>query len=148
MSIDYEYPGQKLVSFKCRQWPRAAGSFDNIVYCEGGVASIKAFSKGAVIVDSDGKRVYKTKGNIGAAYVQEHKDLVNSIIAGQPIVELRQTAESSLTAAMGRMAAYTGSNVDWEFAEKSKLDLFPKGLILKGDLQSSGVAVPGKTRLV
>jgi len=38
MSIDYEYPGQKLVSFKCRQWPRAAGSFDNIVYCEGGVA--------------------------------------------------------------------------------------------------------------
>lgn len=148
MSIDYEYPGQRLVSFKCRQWPRSAGSFDNIVYCEGGVASIKAFSNGAVIVDSDGKRVHKAKGNIGAAYVQEHKDLVNSIIAGQPIVELRQTAESSLTAAMGRMAAYTGRDVSWEFATKSKLDLFPQNLTLQSKIQSPGVALPGQTRLI
>jgi myo-inositol 2-dehydrogenase/D-chiro-inositol 1-dehydrogenase len=148
MSIDYEYPGQKLVSFKCRQWPRSAGSFDNIVYGEGGVAYIKAFSKGAVIVDSEGKQIHKAKGNIGAAYVQEHKELVDSILADKPIVELRQTAESSLTAAMGRMAAYTGRDVSWDFATKSKLDLFPKNLTLQSEIKSPGFAVPGKTKLI
>lgn len=148
MSIDYEYPGQKLVSFKCRQWKKTDGSFDNIVYGDKGIAYIKAFSKGSVIVDDKGEQIHKFKSRIGDAYVLEHKDLVNSIIAGKPIVELRQTAESSLTAAMGRMAAYTGRVVSWEFATNSKLDLFPKDLTLESQIKSPGVALPGETKLI
>ena len=69
---------------------------------------------------------------------------------GKPIVELKQTADSSLTAVMGRMAAYTGKKVTWDFVSKdSKLDLFPKNFALNMDeLASPGFAVPGKTPLV
>ncbi len=149
MSVDYEYPGRRLVSFTCRQLARTDGSNDNVVYCTGGVAIVRSFSSGAVIYDSKGKQVWKTKGNIGAAYKQEHRELVESIVTGNPIVELRQTAESSLTAVMGRMSAYTGKKVSWDFVtNQSKLDLCPKNLTLQTPIVSPGAALPGRTKLI
>ena len=89
------------------------------------------------------------KGDISAAYQQEHKDLVDSIRAEQPIVELKETANSSLTAVMGRMAAYTGQYVTWDFLTKeSKLDLFPKDLDVNGSRPPSSFAIPGQEKLV
>ena len=61
-------------------------------------------------------------------YVQEHIDLLESITSRKPINELKQVAESTLTAIMGRMSAYTGKAVTWEQALNSKLDTFPKHL--------------------
>ena len=99
--------------------------------------------------DNDGNKVWSCDGSIADAYKQEHKDLVDSILAGRPIVELKQTAESSLTAVMGRMAAYTGKRVDWDFVtEKSTLDLFPEGLNEDTEITSGGFAIPGLTKLI
>ena len=50
----------------------------------------------------------------GGPYVQEHIDLQIAIRDGQEINELRQVAESTLTALMGRISAYTGDNVTWD----------------------------------
>jgi len=47
-------------------------------------------------------------------YVQEHIDLLNSIIEGKPINEARNVAESTLTAIMSRISAYTGKLVRWK----------------------------------
>jgi len=47
-------------------------------------------------------------------YVQEHIDLLNSIIAEKPINEARNVAESTLTAIMSRISAYTGKLVRWK----------------------------------
>ncbi len=49
-------------------------------------------------------------------YVQEHTDLIASIRAGKPLNELKQVAESTLTAIIGRMSAYTGKTLTWEGA--------------------------------
>ena len=88
-------------------------------------------------------------GSIADAYKQEHKDLIDSIRAGKPIVELRQTADSSLTAVLGRVAAYTGQRVSWDFlTNQSKLDLFPKDLTWDATLPASQHAIPGKTKLI
>ena len=77
------------------------------------------------------------------------RSLVDSIRAGAPIVELRQLADSSMVAIMGRMAAYSGQRVTWTFAtEESKLDLFPKDLTWTSSLPRQAPAVPGKTKLV
>jgi predicted dehydrogenase len=46
-------------------------------------------------------------------YVQEHIDLLNSIIEGKPINEARNVAESTMTAIMGRISAYTGQAIRW-----------------------------------
>ena len=54
------------------------------------------------------------KGDNGNPYVQEHVDLFNAIESGEHVNEARQVAESTLTAIMGRMSAYTGQEVTWE----------------------------------
>jgi myo-inositol 2-dehydrogenase / D-chiro-inositol 1-dehydrogenase len=46
-------------------------------------------------------------------YVQEHVDLLKSLIDGKPINEARNVATSTLTAIMGRISAYTGRLVQW-----------------------------------
>jgi len=46
-------------------------------------------------------------------YCQEHVDLLNSILDGNPLNEARSVAESTLTAIMGRIATYTGQMVRW-----------------------------------
>ena len=49
----------------------------------------------------------------GGPYVQEHVDLLNSILKGEPLNEARNVAEATLTAIMGRTAAYTGKTIKW-----------------------------------
>ena len=100
-------------------------------------------------MDRSGNVVWEMKGSIADADKQEHKDLIDSIRAGKPIVELRQMADSSLVGVLGRFAAYTGQKVTWKFvAEESQFDLFPKDLTWQSSLPSPGFAVPGKTKLV
>jgi hypothetical protein len=49
----------------------------------------------------------------GGPYVQEHRDLIKSIRAGEPLNEARNVAESTLVAIMSRISAYTGQIVKW-----------------------------------
>ena len=148
MEIDYEYPGGKLVSFMCRQIPGTQGENGSMVYGTKGRAEIAAGNGTHYIWDAAGNEVWSMEGDIGAAYEQEHKDLVDSIRAGKPIVEFNETADSSLTAVLGRLAAYTGRRVTWDFVtDESQLDLFPEKLDLDAELPSPGYAIPGKTEL-
>jgi myo-inositol 2-dehydrogenase/D-chiro-inositol 1-dehydrogenase len=149
VSVDYDYPDGRTVSFMCRQIPGTKADVNNLVYGTEGTCQIGASNAGSRIFDRSGKKVWEMAGKISDAYRQEHKDLVDSIRAGKPIVELKQTADSSMVAILGRTAAYTGQRVTWEFMTKeSQLDLFPKDLDWNGPLESSGFAVPGRTKLI
>ena len=81
-------------------------------------------------------------------YSQEHTDLIDSIRAGKPINELQNVTESTLTAIMGRMSAYTGKPVTWEQALNSKEDTFPEKLDMSMHLPVPPVPIPGKTKLI
>ena len=149
MAIDYIYPGNRMCSFMCRQVPNTDTDNSNVIYGTDGIMSIYGGDRGSVLTDRDGEELWSTKGDIAAAYQQEHKDLVDSIVSGNPIVELNDTADSSLTAVIGRMAAYTGKTVTWDFAiNESKLDLFPEELKFDGEMDNPPFAVPGKVGLV
>jgi myo-inositol 2-dehydrogenase/D-chiro-inositol 1-dehydrogenase len=149
VSVDYEYPGGKVISFMCRQLPGTAGDNGSVIHGTEGTCFIGAINSGSRIVDRQGKEVWKMGGSISKAYQQEHKDLIDSIRAGKPIVELKQTADSSLVAVLGRVAAYTGQKVSFDFlAKESKLDLFPKELTWESSLPAPEFAIPGKTKLV
>ena len=79
-------------------------------------------------------------------YVQEHTDLIASIRAGKPINELKTVAESTLTAIMGREAAYTGQELTWDQVLKAELDLTPPRSTF-GPLPVPPVPMPGVTKL-
>ena len=81
-------------------------------------------------------------------YVQEHTDLIASIRGGKPINELKNVAESTLTAIMGRMSAYTGKNVSWEQALNTKEDTMAANLSWQMSLPAAPLPVPGQTKLI
>jgi hypothetical protein len=84
-------------------------------------------------------------------YVQEHTDLVASLRAGAPLNELKQVAESTLTAIMGREAAYTGQEITWDEMLNATQSLTPPALTgpsaAFGPLPVPPVPMPGRTKL-
>lgn len=145
MSIDYEYPNGATVSFECRQ-QAGKSEVSNRVVGTKGTAWIMPFGR-STITTHGGETVLRVDYQPDS-YVQEHADLLASILRAEPLHEAETVADSSLTAIMGRMAAYTGEEVTWQFVkEESKLDLMPENLSLDAKLPARGIAVPGKCRL-
>jgi predicted dehydrogenase len=146
-AVDYEYPNGVHIQSMCRQVPNCDGNIPGV----SGVSEAVQGTKGWCQVDRftiNGKSLV-ARGGRGRApnpYVQEHTDLIECIRTGKPLNELKNVAESTLTAIMGRMSAYTGKAVTWEQALNSKQSYMPKDLTATV-LAVPPVAVPGKTPL-
>ncbi len=76
-------------------------------------------------------------------YIQEHISLVTSIRKNKPVVESERTAISTLTAIMGRTAAYTGQLVTWEEMLNSTMKLGPEKYEMGPVNMEFPVPVPG-----
>jgi predicted dehydrogenase len=138
-AVEYEYPnGARLMSM-CRQQDATAGNVSERVVGTKGSSNCAGLIKG--------KKDWKFEGPVPGPYVQEHTDLITSIREGKPLNEARQIAESSLTAIMGRMSAYTGQEITWDQALNSKEDLMPEKLEF-GPFPVAPVAMPGKTPFI
>ena len=142
-AVDYQYPRGVHVLSQCRQ----------IDHCENSVSEALAGTKGMCQCNAytiNGTRMITREQDEASIdpYVQEHTDLIESIRSGKPYNELKNVAESTLTAIMGRMSAYTGKAVSWEQALHSKADTMPEKLSWDMSIQVPPVAVPGKTPLV
>jgi len=142
-AVEYEYPNGARVLSMCRQTEgcservseRVVGT-NGSTYTDGSTAFI------------EGPNAYKYEKKSISPYVQEHADLIRSIREGKPLNEGRRVAESTLTAIMGRMSAYTGREIKWDWVmNASKLDLTPPKYEFC-DLPVAPVAIPGKTKLV
>ena len=81
-------------------------------------------------------------------HVRSYADLIKSVQDGKPLNEMKRIAETTLTAIMGRMSAYTGKLVTWDFAMKSQLNLFPETTLAFGAWPTPAVAMPGKDPLI
>ncbi len=80
-------------------------------------------------------------------YVQEHMHLVHAIRTGKYVNEAEQTAISTLTAIMGRTAAYTGRKIIWEEIFKSDMDLGPSVIEMGPVAMKFETPVPGTSVL-
>lgn len=140
-AVEYEYPNGVHMLSECRQIPGCHTSISEAVVGTKGNCDVNRYS-------ITGETKWRHTGKNNEPYVQEHTDLIESIRAGNPINELKNVAESTLTAIMGRMATYTGKEVSWEVALNSKLDTFPKDLVWDMKLPVSPVAIPGQTELL
>jgi predicted dehydrogenase len=74
-------------------------------------------------------------------YEQELINLIESVRSGNPINEAKNLAESTLTAIMGREAAYSGQLIEWDAAMNSNRDYSPKVLRM-GDAPYPEVPTP------
>lgn len=136
-ATEYEYAnGVKMVSM-CRQIDGTASR----------VAEHIVGTKGSSNANTTirGENAWRWDGDRPNPYMLEHRNLIASIRAGKVLNEGKQVAESTMTAILGRMAAYSGQEVTWEQAMASTMDLMPSKLEM-GPLEVPPVAVPGKTK--
>ena len=159
-SVDYDYASGARFSFKGRQWPSAANRVENLFIGTKGTLYLRP-NPGAtawIAKDHDGNEIGRNMGRQGnnQPYVEEHKELLKSIVDGQPIMEIKEVADSSMSAIIGREAAYTGKDVlfDW-MCNESQLKLRPDGVepgqdIVLGpvNLPHPKVPVPGTYQLM
>lgn len=142
-AVEYEYPGGVRVLSMSSQIKGSTGQVcERLVGTKGQTYTTRA--TGYI----EGQNPYKYEGPGWGGFVKEHADLIEAVRKGEPINEGRHVAESTLTAIMGRISAYTGRALKWDWVMKSsKLDLSPPKYEL-GDLPVEPVAIPGKTPLV
>jgi len=142
-SIEYEYPNGVRIEYMGSQIDGCTSRNDERVVGTKGSAYID--SGNAII---EGQNPFKYDGPSPSPVIRQHADQIGAIRQGKHLNEGRRIAESTLTSIMGRMSAYTGRALKWDWAMKaSKLDLRPEKYEF-GDLPMRPVAVPGKTKLV
>ena len=139
-AVEYEYPNGVRVASLCRQIPGCADRVEERIVGTKGYA----FGYGEI----HGENFWKFEGDEPNPYVQEQADLIAGIRSGNFLNEGRRIAESTMCAIMGRMSAYTGRAIGWEWAmTSSKLDLTPPRYEF-GPNPVDPVAIPGQTQLV
>jgi hypothetical protein len=83
-------------------------------------------------------------------YVQEHKELIESIRAGKPVNMGEQLAHSSRLAIMGRMSAYSGRTIEWDDVVDSNETWTPvdmNALQMDTKMPAHQVPMPGRYKL-
>jgi len=142
-ATELEFDNDVRVTSMCRQ--QSGSSFY--------VAERIVGTKGQVYLNGSegqitGPNAYKYDGPTNDPYVQEHANLIKSIRNSDAVNEGEQVARSTMSAIAGRMAAYSGRSMKWEWAyQKSVLDLTPEKYEF-GNLPVDPAAVPGKTKLI
>ena len=145
-AVDYEYPNNVHVMSMCRQIDGCARSVSESVAGTRGICDTAAGSR---LYRITGERAWTMPRNQdNEPYQAEHVALFESIRGRrQRINDLRQVTESTLTAIMGRMSAYTGRAVTWDQARNSQQTLMPDRLTWDMRMPVPAVAVPGTTEL-
>ena len=120
-AVEYEYAnGVRMYSY-CGQIKREWSSVSE------GVQGTNGTSNPGGHHPAQGRRgcgATKAGGDVNP-YVQEHIDLINAILKDTPLNEAKQVADSTLTAIMGREAAYSGAGVEWDTVANSNFAYGP-----------------------
>jgi predicted dehydrogenase len=145
-TVEYEYANGARVMSMCSQIEKSTPRVGERVLCAKG-ATITNRQMG-YITDTRGNKVYTFEGAMHSGEVAQYANLIKSIRDGKPINECRRLAESTMTVILGRMSAYTGRALKWDWAlNVSKLDLSRPKYEL-GPLPVDPVAIPGVEPLV
>lgn len=133
-ATEYVYANGVILNSSCRQQENTASRVSEHIVGTKGTSDGNTYIKAA--------KSWTFAGDRPNPYVEEHRHLIAAIRSGKPINEARQVAESTLTAIMGRMAAYSGQEITWEQA-LGGVSLMPAKLEF-GDLAIPPVAIPGQ----
>jgi predicted dehydrogenase len=122
-AIEWEYPSGARLFGECDRRPGCWASVSNHAVGAEGKAD---FFDGRELYELTGKHPWQMRTERGEnPYQIEHDDFFHAIRNNLPYSEIEYGAKSTLTAIMGRMAAYSGKIVEWDAALNSNLSLAP-----------------------
>ncbi|MBK8554359.1 MAG: Gfo/Idh/MocA family oxidoreductase [Lewinellaceae bacterium] len=149
-TVEFEYADGSRMFSQCRQIPGAKDAVTEGFHGTNGTAPWPGkimSSKGGVLMD------YKEK-NEPNPYQVEHDELFEAIAKGEfKFADAENAAKSTLTAIMGRMATYSGQQVEWDAALNSTVNLLPEKFdwnanpkLMPGPDGMYACAIPGVTK--
>jgi predicted dehydrogenase len=106
-SIDYDFGDDVHIHSQCRQQSGTYGRVGEMFTGTEGVCLGGGKLTGKEIKVPD----FKQDSDNGQ--VQEHVDMIRSVMAGKPLNDAKRIAEVTLVAIMGRISAYTGQMIRW-----------------------------------
>jgi len=142
-AVEYEYPNGLRIDYRGAQMDNISEPHHQRLV--GTKGTLYADFGRAVI---EGENAAEIAWDRNDPCLKQHADQIEAIRRDKRLNEGRRIAESSLTSIAGRMSAYTGRALKWDWAmNASKLDLAPPAYEF-GDLPMPPVAIPGKTLLI
>lgn len=138
--VEYEYPNGAKGYASSRQIKNCAHRVgEKVVGAKGAADPFRQIT---------GENAYDYDGPFDNPRFIQWGKFIDSIRKGNPMNYGAQVAEASMTAILGRMSAYTGRAINYDWAlHQSKLDLSPARFEF-GPLPFEPLAIPGKTPLV
>ncbi len=125
-AVEFEYANGVRMSSYCGQIQRSWSSVSEAVVGSNGNCEMH---DGRNTLKVKGGKTWKPEGiTEDNGYVNEHRDLINAILNDTELNEGKQVTDSTLTAIMGREAAYSGREVDWETVKNAKFTYGPEQL--------------------
>jgi myo-inositol 2-dehydrogenase / D-chiro-inositol 1-dehydrogenase len=146
-SVDYDFGDDVHIHSQCRQLSGAYGRVGELFTGTDGVCYGGGKLKGKDVT------IPEIKLDTDNGMVQEHVDLIRSVMTGKPLNDAQRIADVTMVAIMGRISAYTGELVRWNDLVKNdkspfyNLELKPTAADFeKGDVSMPEEAppVPGK----
>lgn len=149
-AVEFEYADGTRMFSQCRHIVGCWNSVSEHVHGSKGTCDI-----GGSRINVKGGEGWHYRGENPNPYQVEHDDLFASIRAGNPINEAEQGAKSSMTAILGRMATYSGQELNWDDALNSKISIMPTEFTFEATPPSLpnaeglyALPVPGVTKVV
>ncbi len=151
-AVMYEFPNGGRGFIFARQQSGCSNENNDYIVGSNGTGYVAGFRPMHKLTTTDGQvwDYEKSGGAKNQMYVQEHKELIESIRAGTPVNMGEQLAHSSRLAIMGRMSAYTGRTIEWDDVVNSNETWAPMNvdeLKLDSKIPTPEVAMPGRYKL-
>ena len=140
-AVEYEYANGARVYSYCRQTDATEGNVSEAVIGAIGTSNCQN------LIQARGEKQWRFTEKSPNGYVQEHADLIASIRESKPLNEARQVAESTLTAIMGREAAYSGQSIAWEQMLNSNVRRGPEKYDFEMPPPPEEIPIPGKYKM-
>jgi hypothetical protein len=119
-AVEFEYANGVRMHAYCGQIKRSWSSVSEAVH------GTKGTSNPGGSLSPKGGQAWRFRGQSTNPYVQEHVDLINAIVKDTELNETKNVTDSTLTAIMGREAAYSGAEVEWDAILKSEFKYGPE----------------------
>ena len=153
-AVEYSYENGSKMFSQCRHQRGTKSDVNEFAHGTKGGASLD----GNTLAELTGENAWSYGGRRAKRndpYQTEHDDLFNAIRKNQPYNEGEYGAMSTLTAIMGRMAAYTGQVVTRKAALESEVDLMPEKFAwdampknLPNENGEYAIPIPGITKTI
>ena len=150
-NVEFEYADGTILNSQCRQQKGTLGRVDEyLVGTKGTVWCNSGIMKGR-----NGKEIYRhDKKDNPNPYQVEHDELFAAISKGEyKFSDTENGAKATLTAIMGRMATYSGQEIEWDKLLTSNISIQPTVYdwnanppVMPDANGEYTCAIPGKTR--